>query len=75
MSGFENEVRKALNAPADAYVSVEFSGGQEVQIGDCTWDSEPYAIEISASWWIQRKFFSEIRRFDTLPEVWEWLQN
>lgn len=43
---FEEAVKRRLGLTGDYRVHVEITGGREVQIGDYTWDSEPYEVEL-----------------------------
>ena len=70
MSAFEDAVRKLFKAPPDAVVYAEITGGGEVQIGDCTWDTEPTEIEVSVTT-PDHNFGT--RKFDTLSELFDAL--
>ena len=43
---FEDAVRRRLNLQGEYQISIEPSGGGEVQIGDYTWDSDPYEFAL-----------------------------
>lgn len=45
---FEAALRKRLGVGEDFLVQVEPSGGGEYQIGDYTWDTEPYRFAVTA---------------------------
>lgn len=64
---FATAVRRKVGARPDADVSVIVEGGKEVQIGDYTWDSDPYTFEIH----VHSVGFS--MEFDNLPDIWRWL--
>jgi hypothetical protein len=110
---FEDAVRKRLNLQGDYNIGVIASGGGQYQIGDYTWDSEPYTFEVYAhptvkrtetrkmpslfpssySAWERgeqaqpaeyrtfefdqpdgsRPSFSQ--EFDSVPEIWAWLEE
>jgi hypothetical protein len=75
----DDAIRKMAGVPDDSLVFVEITGGGEVQIGDCTWDSEPTQIEVMV--WandgtrgqVSKALYS--RTFNTLPELWEALHG
>lgn len=78
MSAFEDAVRRYFGVSEDdcpnADVFCHIDGGREVQIGDMTWDTEPYDITIGV--YIRRpRKPTESRRetFATLPDVWKAL--
>lgn len=62
---FEAAVRRKFGAPPDAHVYVDISGGNQVQIGDYTWDTDPYEFSIICG--------KESKDFDDMPSIWRWL--
>lgn len=46
---FEDAVRARLGLVGEYQITCEASGGGQYQIGDYTWDSEPYVFELVAS--------------------------
>lgn len=84
---FEHAVRRLLECPDEAVTSCDIEGGGEVQIGDCTWDTEPmqivlraYVPGIDGDYVVRanpdlRKYRGKTwkRTFDSLPELWEAL--
>ena len=72
--GFDDAVRRYFAAPADAQVESSFDGGNEFQIGDYTWDTEPYNVTITV--YIRAKGKPvEVREesFTDLPSLWDAL--
>lgn len=45
---FENAVRRRLGLQGPYRISCDASGGRQVQIGDYTWDSDPYEFDLTA---------------------------
>jgi hypothetical protein len=77
---FEDACRRLLGAHPDAYISVDIEGGQEVQIGDMTWDTEPYEFEVWARWFDPKKKAGESaqiwsQKFHTLPDLFTALME
>lgn len=48
-AGFEAAVRRLLGVDATWTVHVTISGGDSVQIGDYTWDTNPHEFEVWAA--------------------------
>lgn len=58
---FEARVRERFGVDDTWRVEVEMSGGGQFQIGDYTWDSEPYRLEVVATAmkidWVRDRYF------------------
>lgn len=72
---FEDAVRKMFDAPPEARVSVFIEGGQDVQIGDYTWDTEPHEIEVWAVWGDPPNETRREEKWYSIPELFEALMK
>lgn len=68
---FEDAIRVMADAPADAIVQCEITGGGSVQIGDYTWDDVAISIDITVLDKEYKQLYSN--EFASLPELWEAL--
>lgn len=86
---FEAAVRKRMGVGEDFQIQVETHGGAEYQLGEYTWDSEPYSFHLIAQpmSWIEvsgndrRVLMGDVSRhserqeieFDSIPDLWAWM--